>query len=232
MRIFYLAELNKSENSYFLSEEESKHIVRVLRLNLGDSISVMNGKGLSATAEIASNNPKKCLINVNEFHLEEKPVYDIHVSISPTKSSDKMEWLVEKLTEIGVGKISFVLSQNSERKVLKLDRLNKIMISAAKQCKRSYFPILEEMIPFNKFIINNPEGYIAHCTEEGTEILTKISETNSATILIGPEGDFTLEEVQFAMKNGYKSISLGNNRLRTETAALVAVTILISKQWK
>jgi len=225
MRLFYDSNISSSDLSYTLSEEESKHIVRVLRMKEGDQIGLLNGKGDAFTCEIRDAHSKKCELKIVKHTFEKKPEYDIHIAISPTKQQDRMEWFVEKATEIGVSEITLIACQNQERSKVKVDRLIKKAISAMKQSRRHYLPIINELTPINDFIKNNSNGLIAHCYKNSKENFESAFNKTNCPILIGPEGDFTQEEITFALKNGYKTITLGKNRLRTETAGVYVCTI-------
>jgi 16S rRNA (uracil1498-N3)-methyltransferase len=223
MRRFYVEHIEN--DVIILPEEESKHVVRVLRMNNGDSIELVDGKGTLVTAQITSDHPKKCSVQVTERLKMSNDPYSIHIAIAPTKNLDRMEWLVEKCTELGAHKISFLNCENNERKVLKTERLHKIAISAMKQSKRYFLPEISELIDFDAFISAYPKGYLAHCNESEKSSLFSTYSEEQFPILIGPEGDFSEKEVEKAMKSGYISITLGNTRLRTETAGLYACSI-------
>jgi 16S rRNA (uracil1498-N3)-methyltransferase len=222
MASFFAPELQVDDKFYQLSEEESKHGIRVLRLSKGDYLTLLDGKGHEFKACVVEDHPKKCVVEISEviFH---SPTPIIHVAVAPTKNMDRMEWFLEKATELGLSKCSIFISKNSERTQVKLERLEKIAISAMKQSKRFYLPEIEFISDFRKLIEMYPNGYIAHCIEDKSKLSLKGIELNK-TIIIGPEGDFTKDEVQLSFSNGYKPISLGEFRLRTETAALLAVT--------
>ncbi|MBL1280339.1 MAG: 16S rRNA (uracil(1498)-N(3))-methyltransferase [Fluviicola sp.] len=220
MRLFYDANIKKSDSTFTLTEEESKHVVRVLRMKEGDRIALLNGKGDSFTCEIIDAHPKRCDLKIREHSHKEKPKYDIHIAISPTKQLDRMEWFVEKATEIGATEITLISCKNQERSKVKVDRLLKKAISAMKQSHRAYLPIINELDGFNNFVKNHSKGLIAHCYENPKEKFEASFRKTNCPILIGPEGDFTQEEIAFALQNGYKTITLGENRLRTETAGV------------
>lgn len=224
MRLFYDPNISHSSTEHVLSEDESKHIIRVLRLKSGDQIGLLNGKGLLAECTIIDPNPKRCVVRVDEINREEQPDHSIHIAVSPTKQNERMEWLVEKATEIGLTHLSLIETGNSERTRIKPERLERKAVSAMKQSNRKYLPKIDPLIDVKSFIQNHPNGLIAHCyNEEERNEFEEVFSTTNCPILIGPEGDFSKEEVELAIKNGYKSISLGTNRLRTETAALYAV---------
>nr|MBA3900782.1 16S rRNA (uracil(1498)-N(3))-methyltransferase [Bacteroidota bacterium] len=215
-------------DDYVLNEEESKHCIRVLRKNVGDTIQLIDGKGGFYTAEVVDAHPKRTALKVLEKKENfEKRDYYLHIAIGPTKNNSRIEWFLEKATEIGIDEISFLECQNSERAVIKVDRLEKIVTSAVKQSIKAYHPTLHKLMVFNAFIKEQSafEGkkLIAHCRDGEKEILWKsFAAKEKVLILIGPEGDFTAEEVNLALEAGFSPISLGSQRFRTETAAIVA----------
>lgn len=226
MNIFYIPDLSEKDKEVFLSEEESKHACRVLRLKKGNEILIMNGIGHHFTAKIFDENPKKCGLKIISFVFEEPSSKNIHIAICPTKNNERTEWFVEKATEIGVNEISFVYSKNSERKNIKLERFEKIVIAASKQSQRKYLPKLNDAVSFEEFLKIHKNGAIAHCYQGNKlNIKSNLQKTNYP-ILIGPEGDFTKQEVELALTAKYDPISLGKNRLRTETAALYACMLI------
>lgn len=233
MHIFYTPDI--SSNEYILTEEESKHCTRVLRLKTQDIVYLVDGIGGFYSARIIDDNPKKCKVSV--YHTEKeygKRNYKLTMAVAPTKNIERFEWFLEKATEIGVDRIIPFYSQQSERKIIKADRLNKIIESAMKQSKSAYHPVLENIISFNELISKDFKGIklIAHCLE-GEKVLLKnaVNKNNDIIILIGPEGDFNIDEIRKAKLKEYTEISLGNNRLRTETAGIVAChTILLINQ--
>ena len=228
MHTAYCSELKKETIAVELNEIESNHVVKVLRRQEGDLVQISNGRGIKALGTIKLANPKKCLIAVSEMITEQAPKSLIHMAIAPTKNMDRLEWFVEKATEIGVDKITLLKCKNNERKIVKMERLEKIVLSAMKQSQRFYLPELVELTPINEFIKHNPNGGLAHCYEEIGDTKIALTKWNfNAPILIGPEGDFSIEEVQMAIDNGYSTIDLGKNRLRTETAALFSVATLV-----
>jgi 16S rRNA (uracil1498-N3)-methyltransferase len=229
-RYFYVP--NASDKTE-LPEEEAKHALKVLRLNVGDKIVLIDGKGSFYSATVSMVGNKHCWYEINEEIPQAKEWKgNIHLAIAPTKMMDRMEWMVEKITEIGVDEISFLNCQFSERKLLRIDRLDKIIISAVKQSRKAWLPQIKPMISFNDFISLpfNGKKYIAHCYNEIPRVdfydeMKKITGDESITVLIGPEGDFSLAEVNLALKHGFISITLGKSRLRTETAGLFSVTL-------
>lgn len=211
-----------------LSPEESAHCIRVLRLAEGDVVKIIDGTGSSYDAEIAVPDSKKCELKIIQSYVNPTPRnFKIHIVIAPTKNMDRFEWFVEKAVEIGVDVITPVICERSERRVLKTDRLHKLIISTMKQAMILNYPRLDELNSLDSFFksLNNQteNRFIAHCFPEEKILLSKaIQRDKDAVILIGPEGDFTLNEVKKAMANHFIPVSLGTNRLRTETAGIVA----------
>jgi 16S rRNA (uracil1498-N3)-methyltransferase len=208
-----------------LSEDESWHCIKVLRHKTGDAITMMDGNGSYYTCTLIDANPKKCLLRIDSSDFIENPSpYHLHIAIAPTKNIDRIEWFVEKAVEIGIHEISFINCKNSERKIIKIERVQKIVESACKQSLQRYLPKVNELLDFAAFIKNTPVSenkFIAHCQSSGLPQYTKLVKPASDLLfLIGPEGDFTMNEVMFAKEQGFKELSLGTNRLRTETAAL------------
>lgn len=222
MRSFFVDISSALDKEFTLPKEESKHACKVLRMNNGDHLAIVNGKGDQFTGEIINANPKACLIKVIDHVTEKKDDFEIHIAIAPTKNIDRFEWFLEKSTELGIHRITPLICSNSERKVIKEDRLNKVLIAAMKQSKRLYLPKLDSLTEFNEFIKTNPAGLIAHCyDDEKRTFETQVKPTN-CPILIGPEGDFTNLEIEKAFSFNYKPVTLGKTRLRTETAGLYA----------
>jgi len=206
--------------------EESKHCVRVLRLKQGDQIKLTDGNGTLASATLIDDNIKKCTIRVDEIKNFEKPWnYSLQIAVSPTKNIARFEWFCEKATEIGIDKIIPLQCEHSERIHINYDRLKKILISAMKQSQQPWLPELSEMMTFSKLIKSNFPGqkFIAYVDENHQNTLKNTCQPNKdVIILIGPEGDFSKEEIQTAISSEFDPVSLGPNRLRTETAAIVA----------
>jgi 16S rRNA (uracil1498-N3)-methyltransferase len=226
MHLFYVPDLTGK----ILSEEESQHAVKVLRLQSGDEIVIIDGKGGYHEAKITFPHPKKCgfeiLKSISEFG---KRPYKLHIAIAPTKNIERFEWFVEKAVEIGVDEITPLLCRFSERKNLKTERLEKIIISAAKQSLKAYIPRLNQLTSLDEFIKNcqSSSKFIAHCRdEEKKEFKNQVSSSDDILLLIGPEGDFSPEEVLSALKYGFSAVSLGESRLRTETAGIVGCSIV------
>lgn len=225
MQLFYSPDINSDSKQYTFSKEESKHIVKVLRKKEGDILSITNGKGYLFTVEIFIADTKKCLVQINTVDEYKKHNYKLHIAIAPTKMNDRMEWFLEKATEIGIDEITPVFCDNSERKIIKKDRFEKIIQSAMKQSLQVQLPKLNDAISFKQFVNQEFAGqtYIAHCEEqEKTQLQSLISPNESYTILIGPEGDFSVKEIELALSNNFNPVALGNTRLRTETAGIVA----------
>ena len=226
MAIFYTPDIDKHP---FLSQEESGHCVRVLRLSVGDEITLCDGKGNFYKAIIADANAKRCAVEVQEVMPQENRLPKVCVAVAPTKNMDRTEWFAEKATEIGFDELTFLNCRYSERKVIKTERIDKILVSAIKQSLKANKPVLNEMMDFNKFIAQDFPGqkFICHCYEGEKKLLKEaIVPGEDALILVGPEGDFSEEEVAKAIEAGFQPVSLGKSRLRTETAALVAVHTL------
>lgn len=217
-----------------LPADEASHAVRVLRMKPGDEMVLMDGVGTFFKAEVAVASPHHCVYRV----LEETPQLPqwhgrYHIAMAPTKLMDRTEWMLEKVTEIGVDEVSLLNCDNSERRVAKPARLEKILVSAMKQSRKAWKPVLNDMAAFRKFV-SEPRGgmkFIAHCYEEipRTYLYDELcgrDVSEAVTVLIGPEGDFTPDEVRMAVDAGYVSVHLGQSRLRTETAAMVAVMMM------
>lgn len=227
MHVFYTPDIQTRAE---LPEEEAQHCVRVLRLNTGDPVMLTDGKGNFYRAEISAAANKRCTVNILEV-IPQAPLWEghLHIAMAPTKNMDRTEWFAEKATEIGFDELTFLNCRFSERKVIKTERISKILVSAIKQSLKARLPKLNEMMEFNKFITQPFEGqkFIAHCYEGEKPLLKEVlKKGEDALVLIGPEGDFSEEEVRKALENGFTPISLGRSRLRTETAALVACHLL------
>lgn len=227
MQLFYNPDIDHNTQQITFDKIESRHIVKVLRKKEGDEVFITNGKGFLYVSKINIASDKKCVTTI--FHREEKSRgrdYRLHVAIAPTKNTDRLEWFLEKATEIGIDEITPILTQNSERKVIKKERLEKIIQAAMKQSLKYHLPKLNDLTTFNEFL--NQESskniYIAHCYDGKKKLMKEVVEPKQElTILIGPEGDFSPEEVSKSENVNYTPISLGEARLRTETAAIVAV---------
>ncbi|NOS55363.1 MAG: 16S rRNA (uracil(1498)-N(3))-methyltransferase [Cyclobacteriaceae bacterium] len=217
-----------SEGINHLTAEESYHAFRVLRMSAGDDIKITDGKGVFYQGQIISIDSKKCVFKINNYEKIPAKSFRIHIAIAPTKNADRIEWFVEKAVEIGVHEISFILSKNSERRVLNLERIEKIAISAMKQSQQAWMPMLHPLRPFSE-ILKQPadQRFIGHVDSSNPVHLKAMAKPNkSYLVLIGPEGDFGNEELNAALQSGFEKVSLGENRLRTETAGLATSQIL------
>lgn len=226
MQLFYHPSLDSTTDLVTFDKGESNHIVKVLRKNTGDHLHITNGKGDLFLAEITNTHPGKCQIKILESHREEPLGYQLNIVVAPTKSNDRMEWFIEKATEIGVTSIIPVICKHSERKKINLSRYQRVAESAMKQSLQTYLPEITEAVPFFAFLSQELEGqkFIAHCEEDDIKYILKkqVKPTAQVTILIGPEGDFSADEIEEAQRRGFLPVSLGKTRLRTETAALAA----------
>lgn len=224
--MFLFFAYNFDGSTAFLDQNETIHCKNVLRKKVGEKIYITDFKGKIFRAVINSFHKKETQLSELKLYASENPPrFKIHVAIAPTKNISRIEWLIEKLTEIGIQEISFIKCKNSERKNIKIERLNKIVCAAAKQSLKTYLPDLNELCEFNKFIHQeySAEKYIAHCHDaEKTNFNAYLNKQQDILIMIGPEGDFDLNEIESALDKGFKAISLGKERLRTETAALTA----------
>ncbi|SDX51139.1 16S rRNA (uracil1498-N3)-methyltransferase [Lutibacter oricola] len=226
MQLFYNSEIQKDTKEFTFDKTESRHIVRVLRKTEGDKIFITNGLGNLFTSEVLIANDKKCLVKIINIDSKTKPWnYYLHIAIAPTKLNDRYEWFLEKATEIGIDEITPIICDHSERKVLKLERMEKIIHSAAKQSLKFHFPKLNQPIKYSEFINQSFEGnlLIAHCEESDKKLLkNELKAAQKTTILIGPEGDFSTKEIKQSLEHKFIPVSLGESRLRTETAGIVA----------
>lgn len=226
MQLFYNSELTTASNTLTFSREESRHIVRVLRKKEGDNLDITDGKGNLYKGKILQAQDKKCTVQL--FNGQEKSRnrnYHLHIAIAPTKLNDRFQWFLEKATEIGIDEITPVICAHSERKQIKTERMEKVILSAMKQSLKYHLPLLNNTIDFKRFIEqkNYDMGFIAHCEDGKRDSLsTYLPCQKRIMILIGPEGDFSLDEINLALARGIKPISLGQSRLRTETAGIVA----------
>lgn len=231
-RFFYVPDADRLRE---LPDEECQHAIRVLRLKEGDTMMLMDGKGTFYEAEVTMASSHHCGYEIVKT-LPQQPTWNghLHLAIAPTKMMERMEWLYEKATEVGVDELSLLDCQFSERRVVKLPRLEKIAVSAVKQSRKAWMPVLNEMQSFKSFIETHQTGhrYIAHCYEEVErvnlfkELSEKCSPNEEVTVLVGPEGDFSIDEVRMAVDAGFVSVDLGKSRLRTETAGLSAVMMM------
>jgi 16S rRNA (uracil1498-N3)-methyltransferase len=225
MQLFFAPNITQEDKSFVFDKEESRHIVKVLRKKEGDSIYITNGKGWLFTSSVTFATEKRCEVTLSTSEFTEPMPYRLHLAVAPTKMNDRYEWFLEKAVEIGISEITPIICEHSERTVFKADRFEKIIQSAMKQSLQYHMPILHEPIAFNQFVKQQREGklFIAHCEETDKKLLkTELASKETQTILIGPEGDFSTKEIELALTLGYVPVSLGNTRLRTETAAVVA----------
>ncbi|MDT0647677.1 16S rRNA (uracil(1498)-N(3))-methyltransferase [Zunongwangia sp. F260] len=225
MQLFYHPELQEKDTQVIFPKDESKHIAKVLRKKEGDVLEVTNGKGFLFTVELIQTG-NQALAKVLEVKTEESAPYHLHMAVAPTKMNDRFEWFLEKATEIGVHEITPIICDHSERKVVKLNRFERVLQSAMKQSLHFRIPKLNESLTFSEFLSAHAEGdrFIAHCEDDKERYLLKnsIKPKSKSVMLIGPEGDFSSEEIQKALEQNWQAVSLGDSRLRTETAAIVA----------
>jgi 16S rRNA (uracil1498-N3)-methyltransferase len=226
MQLFYTPDIDPAHPHYILSEEESKHCIKVLRLGAAAEVQLIDGRGGIYNASILDPHPKRTVLQVNSVTAAfNKRNHYLHIALAPTKNMERMEWFVEKATEIGIDEITPIICQRSERKELKTDRLDKIITSAIKQSIKAYHPVLNKPISYTELLTMPFEGQklIAHCgAGDKISISSAIVPNGRYLVLIGPEGDFTPAEIDAALEQRYKTITLGESRLRTETAALEA----------
>ena len=225
MQLFYNQNISETTTDFSFNKEESSHIVKVLRKKEGETLHITNGNGWLFNAEIIIPDIKKCTVSIVSKTIQPQRDYNLHLAVAPTKMNDRYEWFLEKATEIGVETITPIICDHSERKVIKKDRFEKIIQSAMKQSLNCYLPKLNGVIAYKDFIKQDFKGdlFIAHCEETNRKSLKKeIKPNTDITILIGPEGDFSVKEITQAIQNGFKPVTLGETRLRTETAAIVA----------
>ncbi len=239
VRFFYVPNASSVNE---LPEEEAQHAVRVLRMEMGDEMMLMDGEGIFYRAIVTEATKKRCLYRIEETLPQERQWQPhLHLAMAPTKNMDRTEWFAEKATEIGFDELTFLRCRWSERTVIKTERVEKILVSAMKQSHKAWKPILNEMVDFKTFLqeIKERESrngkvmqkFICHCYEEedlGEKVALKdaLKSGEDVLVMVGPEGDFSIDEVKMAEANGFQSVSLGKSRLRTETAALVAVHLM------
>ena len=236
MQLFYCPDINPDQ-IYTLDKEESQHCVKVLRLKENDTLFVTDGQGNLYKAEIVEALPRSCSVRIIETQAEYgKRDYYLHIAIAPTKNIARIEWFLEKATEMGIDEITPIICDHSEREIVKNERLEKIIVSAMKQSLKAYLPKLNEAIPIKQLIQNSKEEkkLICYCQDDDRKKIQDIYKPKeSVLIIIGPEGDFSEKEVQEALNNNFQKITLGKERLRTETAGLYAVqSIHFLNQWE
>ena len=225
MQLFYNPDIDETTKSFSFDKEESKHIIKVLRKKDSDILHVTNGSGLLFETEITLASDNKCIVEVLSIKKSPEPKFRLHLAVAPTKMSDRFEWFLEKATEIGIQEITPIICDRSERKVINLERFEKIILSAMKQSNETFLPKLNDAVSFKEFIKQKNKGlqFIAHCEETDKKSLKGALKPNEdVTLLIGPEGDFSDKEIALAIENNFQPVTLGNTRLRTETAAVAA----------
>lgn len=225
MQLFYNPEITEETTQFSFPKEESKHIVKVLRKKTGDIMHITNGNGWLFQAELISDNIKNCVAEIKSSQFKDREKYHLHLAVAPTKMNDRYEWFLEKATEIGVQEITPIICDHSERKFIKQERFEKILQSAMKQSLSWYLPKLNEAISFKDFLKQDflDNLFIAHCEETNRKSLKQeLLPNQNTTILIGPEGDFSTKEIEIAVNSKFIPVTLGETRLRTETAAIVA----------
>jgi 16S rRNA (uracil1498-N3)-methyltransferase len=225
MQLFFNPDLSENSTEITFSKDESKHIVKVLRKTIGDSLHITNGKGWLFEAKLQNTDIKRCMAVMTSKIQQPKKHYQLHLAVAPTKMNDRFEWFLEKATEIGVDTITPIICDHSERKIIKQDRFDKILQSAMKQSLNCYLPKLNDAIIFKDFVQQefNGQRFIAHCQENQRKSLKHgLQAKSDVLILVGPEGDFSVKEIEMAIQNKFIPVTLGKTRLRTETAAIVA----------
>jgi 16S rRNA (uracil1498-N3)-methyltransferase len=229
---FYKEDLVASSTDVMLDEATSKHIVQVLRMQNGEQLQLTNGKGFLFTAVITDNNRKRCSVNILQTTNLKPPTLNISIAISPVKNNTRFEWFLEKATEIGVTEIIPLICNRTEKTVFKFERMKSILVSAMLQSQQCWLPLLHEPTKFIEFVKSSThqQKFIAHCMDDAKRNLTDLNNESlsSKIILIGPEGDFTPDEIELALQNQFSAVSLGSTRLRTETAGMVAATLLVN----
>tara|TARA_R110000744_G_scaffold216768_1_gene335518 strand:- start:511 stop:1218 length:708 start_codon:yes stop_codon:yes gene_type:complete len=231
MQLFYNSDLKATDTVFTFDSNESKHIIKVLRKKIGDELWITNGEGYLFEAKIIGDSIKQCEIELISSKKTHPKSHWLHMVVAPTKMNDRFEWFLEKVTEIGVDEITPIICDRSERKILKLDRMQRVIESAMKQSLQTYLPKLNEPVSLSEFLEKPTTGlqFIAHCEDsERHELKRRVVADQDITILIGPEGDFTPNEIKSALSKGYAPVAMGKTRLRTETAAIVACTIVAS----
>jgi 16S rRNA (uracil1498-N3)-methyltransferase len=232
---FYKAAIDVTATAVVLDEDTSKHIVQVLRMQNGEQLQLTDGKGNLFTCEITDNNRKRCTVAILTTRHSPLPTHGVSIAISLLKNNTRFEWFLEKATEIGVSEIIPMICERTEKTGFKFDRMKSILVSAMLQSQQTFLPVLHEPVKFDKLVTqqnDNTEKLIAHCEDENNKVsLTSklLNPSTSKLILIGPEGDFTNEEIATALKNNFIPVALGETRLRTETAGIVAATLLFIK---
>lgn len=227
MQLFYNSQLDSNSSTFTLDRDESKHVFKVLRKNVGDSISITDGRGNLYKGTINHITSNRCDLDIAFAKAYPPLPYDLHIAIAPTKMNDRMEWFLEKATEMGITRITPILCQHSERNKINRERLDRIIVSAMKQSLQFHKPQLDELMSFEDFLKLELTGkkLIAHCEElEKTHLSETVKASENAIVLIGPEGDFSKQEIEMALNHEFQPVSLGNTRLRTETAGIYTAT--------
>jgi len=225
MNLFYAPGLHENSGTYVFEKDESRHIVKVLRKNIGDSLFLTNGKGGWFSATITDNDPKKTRVKIIDFEQKESEKPVIHVAVAPTKSNERMEWFLEKATEVGIHRITPIITEHSERRKINRARYEKIVISAMKQSLKAYKPVVEDLTKFKDFVskdFGSAQKFIAYCQSD-IPLKKALKPADEVVIITGPEGGFSPAEIALAESRGFVPVSLSPHRLRTETAALMAV---------
>ena len=228
---FYEQTILLTNTHFVLTEDASKHCIQVLRMREGEQLQLTDGRGNLFTARIINANRKHCTVNVEEKKFYQPSERKISIAISLLKNASRFEWFLEKATEIGVSEIIPLLGERTERQHFRFDRMNNILISAMLQSRQTWLPVLQEPQHFEKIVLSSqyPQKFIAHCeNDKGKNDLASVAKESVIQILIGPEGDFTKEEIEKALQQNYQPVSLGNTRLRAETAGIVAATLLMN----
>ena len=229
---FYINEYTPLQKEIVLNEETSKHVVQVLRMKVGEQLNLTDGKGSLLTCEIIDDHKKQCAVEVKETSFKEQGTRKVTIAISLLKNANRFEWFLEKATEIGVAEIFPLICERTEKEKFRFDRMQGIIISAMLQSQQVWLPVLHEPVQFENFVMNKLENstkYIAHCMDEESkmQLHRQISKSSNQLICIGPEGDFNEQEIELALQTDFVPVSLGETRLRTETAAVVAATLLV-----
>ena len=220
---------NRVGNLIEMPETEAHHLLHVLRYEIGDAIKITDGQGNFFETKIIEINKKKCVVEIERQQTVEKPKYRTTIAIAPTKNRERLEWFLEKATEIGVNEIQLIKTQHAEKSNFTIERLEKILIAAIKQSNQAWLPILKSIISFDELMKQKiyDQFFICHNLPPSTQQLIQVAKPNLKTLMaIGPEGGFSNQEIELALKNNFQMVLMGNNRLRTETAGIVAATIL------
>ena len=228
---FYIGQYDGTQKEILLDEDTSRHVVQVLRMKAGELLNLTDGKGHLLTCEITDDNKKHCTVSVIDKKYKEQQAKKVSIANSLLKNTNRFEWFLEKATEIGVSEIIPLVCHRTEKEKFRHDRMNAICISAMLQSQQCWLPVLHAPVEFEKVFskISSEQKFIAHCDESSTKNnLSTFQPFNSSTILIGPEGDFTPKEIEIALQSGFQPVSLGETRLRTETAGVVAAAVLMN----